>query len=271
MIRSLTVTDVITGAAKMPFTSRTAWIATQRDCSDLRRCYSHLTQGTRPSKKDTCIRDVKRYIQIATVARDGLLAVREDVPFCPTQELIIVPRSVLHGLLTAIHIRFDHPTFNQAKRLFSSYFYALDLDKALTCVHAACQHCALFQSFPKHLEPQTSSPPPDRIGSTFAADVLKRYRQLVMVLRETVTSYTVSAFIESERHDHLHDAIIVMCSTMRGQGDDGICIRVYGAPGFTALVNDPLLNKLGISLEVGNPKNVNRNPVAERAIRKTRH
>ena len=54
---------------------------------------------------------------------------------------------------------------------------------------------------------------------------------------------------------------------MRDQGDGGIRIRVDGAQGFTALVHDPLLSKLGISLEIGNPKNVKRNPVAERAIR----
>ena len=44
-------------------------------------------------------------------------------------------------------------------------------------------------------------------------------------------------------------------------------IRVYDpGPGFVALVNDPLLHKHGIWLNVGHVKNVNKNPVAEYAI-----
>ena len=43
-------------------------------------------------------------------------------------------------------------------------------------------------------------------------------------------------------------------------------IRTDPAPGFKALVNDQLLNRRRISIELGRSKNVNKNPVAERAI-----
>ncbi|ESO93173.1 hypothetical protein LOTGIDRAFT_175608 [Lottia gigantea] len=45
-----------------------------------------------------------------------------------------------------------------------------------------------------------------------------------------------------------------------------VSVRVDPAPGFTPLVSDQTLLKLGISLEVGRIKNPNKNPVAERAI-----
>jgi hypothetical protein len=45
VVRGLSVTEVI---ARMPFTSRAAWQATQHECADLRRTHCHLSQGTRP-------------------------------------------------------------------------------------------------------------------------------------------------------------------------------------------------------------------------------
>ena len=52
------VQSILSGTAKLPFTSRAAWVAPQAECSDLRRTYAHLTQATRPSKKLTNIKDV---------------------------------------------------------------------------------------------------------------------------------------------------------------------------------------------------------------------
>lgn len=60
----------------MPFTTRTSWFAIQQDSPDLRRSHAHLLQGTRPSKKLTNVRDVKRYLQHAAIAKDG---------FCPAK------------------------------------------------------------------------------------------------------------------------------------------------------------------------------------------
>jgi hypothetical protein len=39
----------------------------------LRRTRAHILQGTRPSRKATDVKDVKRYLNVATVASDGLL------------------------------------------------------------------------------------------------------------------------------------------------------------------------------------------------------
>ena len=47
VIRHLSVKDVMDGSVRMPFTSQSAWLATQQECPDLRRCHSHLTHGTK--------------------------------------------------------------------------------------------------------------------------------------------------------------------------------------------------------------------------------
>ena len=87
-----------------------------------------------------------------------------------------------------------------------------------------------------------------------------------MVLRETVSSYTVSSFIASEKLEDLRNAIIMLCSQLRSLRDGGVIIRVDPAPGFSTLAKDRVLLSYGITLEVGRPRNPNKNPVAERAI-----
>ena len=266
VVRSISVSEVLEGSVRMPFTSRAAWQATQLECPHLRRTHSHLSQGTRPSKKATKIIDVKRYLQDVVIATDGLLVVKDHPPFQPPRDRIVVPRTVLDGLLTALHIRFSHPSKYQTKRLFSRYFFALDLDKAIETVSSCCHTCQSLKTIPKHLHPQSSADAPPTIGVSFAADVAKRHRQLIMVLRETVSSYTVSSFIASEKLEDLRNAIIMLCSQLRSLRDGGVIVRVDPAPGFSALAKDRVLLSYGITLEVGRPKNPNKNPVAERAI-----
>ena len=73
VVRAVSVQDVLQCKVCLPFTSQPAWVAVQSECPDLRRTHAHLVQGTRPSKKLTNIKDVKRYLQVASVADDGLL------------------------------------------------------------------------------------------------------------------------------------------------------------------------------------------------------
>ena len=266
VVRSLSVSDVLQGSVKMPFTSRAAWQATQLECPHLRRTHSHLSQGTRPSKKATKIIDVKRYLKDVVIAADGLLVVRDHQPFQPPRERLVVPRSVLEGLLTALHIRFSHPSKYQMKRLFSRYFFALDVDKAVDLVSSSCHICESVKSIPKHFQPQSSEDAPQSIGISFAADVARRHRQLILVLRETVSSYTLTTLIKSEKHEDLRNGLIVLCSQLRSLHDGGVTVRVDPAPGFCALATDPILLSHGITLEIGRVKNPNKNPVAERAI-----
>jgi hypothetical protein len=266
VIREVSVQDVVSGLVKVPFTSRAAWSTTQSECPDLRRVRAQLEQGTRPSKKATKIRDVKRYLNVATIARDGLLVVRRDEPLSPRRECIIVPRPVLEGLLTALHLKLVHPTCHQLKTIVRRYFYALDMDKTVEQVSRACHQCAALKKAPHNLAPQTTGDAPDSIGVTFAADVLKRERQLVLVLRETVTSYTSCCIIESEKHHALRDALVRLCVEMRPLDGPFAVIRTDPAPGFKALVTDEFLQSNRLCIEIGREKNLNKNPVADKAI-----
>ena len=182
VVRSVHFQDIIDNQTRLPFTTRSAWLAIQTDCPDLRRTHAHLKQGTCPSKKTTNIKDVKRYLSVASIARDGMLVVRRNDPLVPSTELIIVPRSVQ-----------TYSSFkNQLELMMKRHFYALDLTKAIERRYNSCHTCLSLQKFPDSLVKQTSEDPPESIGVSFAADILKRDRQLILLLRKTVTSYTGS-------------------------------------------------------------------------------
>ncbi len=55
VVRHTSTKDVLSGATRLPFTSRGAWSAIQCECPDLRRTHGHLVQGTRPSRILTTI------------------------------------------------------------------------------------------------------------------------------------------------------------------------------------------------------------------------
>jgi hypothetical protein len=263
--------EVLNGRSSLPFMSRTTWLSVQSECPDLRRTRAHLIQGTRPSKKLTNIRDVKRYLNIATIARDSLLVVRYTEPLGSTKERIIIPRQVLDGPLTSLHIQLDHPTSYQFKAVTRRHLYALDMDRAIDRISSTCHVCASLKGTTRQRIEQSTCDPPDGVGISFAADIMKRARQLVLVVRECVTSYTVTCLIPSERHEDLRDALVSLCVELRPLDGPAAVIRTDPAPGFRALVEDEILHKQHIHIEVGRVKNVNKNPVADKAIQELEH
>ena len=151
VVRNVSIYDILNSKSNLPFTTRPAWRQIQLDCPDLRRVHSYLIQGTRPSKKLTNIRDVKRYLSSVSIASDGLLVVKHTQPFVPVAEAIVVPRSVLDGLLTALHVKLNHPSRHQFQMVLQRQYFALDLNDAISRVTSACNTCASLKSFSSSL------------------------------------------------------------------------------------------------------------------------
>ena len=126
----------------------------------------------------------------------------------PTTELIVVPRIVLDGLVTALHIKLDHPSETQVEQVFKRHFYALDMSKYIDDVSTSCNTFASLKQAPNCLVKQSSDDPPEAIVISFTADVLKRNDRIILVVRETVTSLTTGCLLENERHDVLRDGLI---------------------------------------------------------------
>ena len=233
---------------------------------DLRLTFAHLKQGTRPSKKLTKIKDIKRYLNVATIAKDGLLVVKRSIPLKSTRECIIVPRQVLDGLLLSLHIKLDHPSCYQLKQIVHRYFFALDMDKSIDQITSSCHICCSLKKVPDFKHEQSTGDSPEVVGMLFAADIMKRERQLILVLREYVISFTASLLLENERHESIREALLRLCIELRPLEGPPSVIHTDAAPGFIALQNDELLAQHHLVLEIGSKKNKNKNPVAEKAI-----
>ena len=203
---------------------------------------------------------------MASIAKDGLLVVRHCDPLSPPSDLIIVPRSVLDGLVTALHIKLDHPSKHQLSLVLKRHFYALDMSKAIDHASDSCHTCATLKRFPKTLVKQSTEDPPDLVGISYAADVLKREKRLILVVRETVSSYTTACFIDDEKHESLRNGLVRLLMPLKPIGGPSCIVRVDPAPGFRSLHDDEILKQFNISLDIGRVKNPNKNPVAEKAI-----
>ena len=263
VVASVHVSDVLSGQARMPFLNSNAWRSAQHDCNDLRRTYAHLSKGTRPSRKTRNIRNLRRYLQVASISSDGLLIHRKQDPYVAERNLIIVPQQILPGLLTALHLHFRHATRNQLLQLFNRYFYALNCDDAVKNTVTNCAQCTSLQRLPKELVQQSSSPSPKSPGEQFASDVIRRAKQKILLTRDVHSSFTTATTIPDETADSLRASLISTTSLVR---KDQCLIRVDNAPGFQALHNDEILHQHGITIDLGRIKNPNKNPVAERAV-----
>ena len=84
---------------------------------------------------------------MSSIAKDNLLIVRRREPLAPSTELI-VSRSVLDGLMTALHIKLNHPFKHQLHLVMRRHFFALDLNKAIDRVSDSWHTCASLITFP---------------------------------------------------------------------------------------------------------------------------
>ena len=97
-------------------------------------------------------------------------------------------------------------------------------------------------------------------------DTVKRLLQLVLALMECTLSFTLSLLLGDEGYISLHNGLIQPCIQMHPLDSPHIVIRNDSAPGFKALVENKLLANHQITLEIAQPKNRTKNPVAEKAV-----
>ena len=149
--------------------------------------------------------------------------------------MIVVPRSALDGLITALHVRLDHPTAHQLNLAMKRHFFALDMTKAIDRVRDTCHTCTSLRNLPQPLLNQTTNDPPAVVGISFAADVLQRSKQFILVLRDTSTSFTSACIIPNEKTATLRNNLSTLFIALHSPDGPPATIRVDPAPGFRAL------------------------------------
>lgn len=254
VVCSTSVLGIMDGSTKLSFTTRSAWLAIRPECQYLRWTCAHLRQGTHPSRKGTNIKVIKRYLNVATIASDGLLVVKRNKPFVPAKEFTIFPRSVLHGLLTSIHLQLSHPSANLMKIVMkrSSLLWIwrrplIVLQRlVLNAQHSSSSHTLLLnRPHLVHMRP-------------FAAHLLLTlwseknrlyyYAGMLFLLHYWPNHWGRDNWgIPSRNHSVLS----------RSKGGPFAVVRTDPAPWFQAFVNDSILKSHRISIELGRFKNAN--------------
>ena len=263
VVNAVTVSEVLDGSARIPFYNKSAWKSAQQNCPDLCKTCTYLINGTRPSKKVKNILSVRRYLEVCSLdSTSGLLVVRKSDPYMVQRDLIVVPSDILCGFLTALHLYFNHATIHQLKKIFHRYFFALNLDSSAKTVVDSCSQCTALKSLPKETFEQTSSPSPRAPGQLFAADIIKRSKQCIFAIRDVHSSFSVAEIIPNETASSLQCALITSTTNLRSPQ---CTVRIDSAPGFKSLRSDQQLRAHGITLDFGRTKNINKNPVGEKA------
>ena len=266
-VRAVTVDDILSGHVEVPFTNRIAWKTLQLECPDLRRVHAHLSKGTQPSPKQSNQTAVKRYLNEVIISRDGLLVTVHSEPYLPRRELIVVPRHIIPGLLTSLHLQLNHPSTYQLQKVFAKNYYAQGLQKHLSAVFDACHTCQSLRTIPKEFHEQSTVDKPESPCRSFSADVIKRHNQKIFVIRDTFSSFTLASIVKDESSESLKQGLFDCVSAMRPNPQTEITVRVDNAPGFKGLRDDNDLASFKITLDFGRVKNKNKNPVIDKGIR----
>ena len=270
-VGQLNVADIVSGESRVPFATRASWLQVQLACPDLQSVHRYITTGATIQKSKKNMTDVRRYVNIgvkvSSVQGKDLLVVKQPSPFRNTVDRIVIPRHVAEGLLTALHVQLSHPSLSQLKQVFCRAYFCLDLNTKARKVCESCHTCASLKTVPNNYHKQTTSPPSKVIGSRYSADVIRRYSQYILLLREDISSYTEATLIENEKAETLRDGLTQLSSRLRSPLSPQAVIRTDPASSLRSLAIDKSLAQFNLSIEIGEPKNVNHNPIAEKAIR----
>ena len=227
VVGEIRVTDIIQGKVKVPYTTKSSWLKIQQACPVLMQVHKYLTTGATLSRKKRKVTDVRRYlnagITVLEGALEGLLVIKQAAPFEQTVTRIVIPQSVSRGLLTALHWELEHPTATQLKLVFCRDFYCLDIDNLARSILESCYTCASLRKVPTEFHKQTTSEPGNIIGCKYSADIIKRYSQCILLIREDITSFTDGALVIDEKADTLRDGILQVLSRLwTPQGPDAV-------------------------------------------------
>ena len=206
----------------------------------MRTLLSHVTFGN--------LRQLRRYFNVAIVDRQGLIVVSKTDPFIGHCNLIVVPASILPGLLTAVHLRFQHGNKSHLTQLFNRHLFAIRSAPAIQHVVDNWEQCNSVKKIPHELISQSSTPSASKPGEIFCADMLRRTRQHILVTRDVHSSSSIATVVQDKASSSVRYGLLISSSSCSIR-TASCTVRVDNAPGFSHLKEDPTFKKHGNSLD----------------------
>ena len=122
-------------------------------------------------------------------------------------------------------------------QVVTRYFFALDMVRVIDEFVSSCHQCASLRASQHVAVSQSGEEPPDSLGLRFAAEVIKRHRKLIFVLREYISPYTVTFLIPDEQMEMLWEDILKTCLPIRPIRSPSEVVGTDSGPAFKSLEN----------------------------------
>ena len=275
-LNSIQIQDILSGKLPLPFLQRQSWIEAQnRDKTHL--LLKELIQTSQAPEKKKTNGENKKLKQLFNLYREGKLKVHRDglVTISNTDQTgnqyqaVSVPTTLFPGLIHALHYKLSHPSKLQLTKLAARHFYTPGHQRIIEEVTDACEMCAALKQLPKEVFSESTGNI-EGFGTNFSADVIERNSQQILIVREKLSSFTFTKFIEDQTAKTLKSALISLILDFVPQS--GSTVQVDCATAWATLEKESLIDnsdwkKLNIKIELGRHHNKNKNPVIDNACR----
>ena len=270
--RNVSIDNVIDGSASLPFLSHRYVLQLQNEDPVLTKLKNHLTSGSRPRKVDNKNNELKHYLTLnPKINRDGLIVVDRTIqPHLLNLQVPIIPSSFATSIISAVHVKLNHPNMNQMIKACNRNFCVLKQRQQIESVVKSCINCLSQAKLPRSTKEFQNETKPSHPGTHWAADVNKHSGQTILVCTDNFSSFTRTKIIKSETKNEQKNAIIDNILPLRSVTGN-TTVRMDTAPALASLAaNQEELNQVGIYLEQGYQKNKNSLAKVDKTIQELR-
>ena len=275
-LNAIQVQDILSGNVTIPFTQKQSWIDAQNRDKTHILLKELISTSQAPEKKKTKDENTKLKLLFnlyregkLKVHKDGLVTVTHTDTSGSQYQAISVPTALYPGLIHALHFKLSHPSKLQLSKLASRHFYTPGFHRIIDEVTDSCETCCALKQLPKEIFSESTGNI-DGFGSNFSADVIERNGQQILIIREKLSSFTFTKFVQDQKADTLRQALISMIIDFVPQ--TGTVVQVDCATSWATLsreaeIENSDLKKLKIKIDLGRHHNRNKNPVSDNACK----
>ena len=275
-LNSIQIQDVLSGKLNTPFLQRKSWLNAQQDDKTHTTLRKLIETSQAPDKKKTKSENTKLKLLFnlykegrLKLHNDGLITVNYLDPNGDQYQAISVPSVLFPGLIHALHLKMSHPSKLQLTKLVSRHFYMPGYQRVIEEVSNSCETCTAVKKLPKELLSESTGKI-DGFATNFSADVIERHGQQILIVREKLSSFTMTKFITDQKAETIKTALITLILDLIPSS--GTTVQVDCATSWAALENqskqiDSNLQRLNIKIELGRHHNKNKNPVSDNACK----
>ena len=273
-LNMIQIQDILSGKSRVPFLQRNSWLKAQnRDPthSKLKQLIKHsqAPEHKKTKHENTKIKLLHNLYREGklTMHKDGLITVKHVDNAGNQYQAVSVPTDIFPGLVHALHLKLSHPSRTQLSRLIARHFYTPGYQRIIEEVTLSCELCTAMKQLPKEIFTQSTGEIRG-FGSNFSADIKERNNQKILIVREKLSSFTLTKLIQDQTAEVIKTALITLIVNFIPQSGTVVqvdCATSWDALSRTAADSDSDLQKLNIVIDLGRHHNKNKNPVIDNA------